>query len=130
MAATPSFISTPRLSAITLSTANTAYDGTGTIATLIQGVAAGTRVLEVTIQSVGTSAAAVVNLFVSLDNGTTWRLFDTVTISAVTASTTTAPFRITETYTNLILPNANARLGATVTVSQATTVAALGGDLT
>lgn len=130
MALNPSFISTPRLANALLSTANTAFDGTGTITTVIQGVAAGTRILQLDIQSVGTSAAALVNLFISLNNGSTWRLFDSVTITAVTASTTTAPFHITENYTNLILPNANALLGATVTVSQPTCIIALGGDLT
>jgi len=63
MAASPSFISTPRIGRLSLSTANTATDGTGTINDLLVGVAAGTRVLSVNVQGTATTASALVNLF-------------------------------------------------------------------
>jgi len=94
------------------------------------GVAAGTRVLEVDVQCSATSAAALVNLFISLDSGTTWRLFDQIAVTAATSSTTVKANRNTATYTNLILPSASAQLGVTTTIAQATQVHALGGDLT
>ena len=130
MAQAPAFISTPRLTSASVATANTAIDGTGTITSLMSGVAAGTRVLEVNTQCSATSAAALVNLFVSLDSGTTWKLFDQIAVTAATVSTTVKANRNTATYTNLILPSASARLGITTTISQATQVYALGGDLT
>lgn len=128
MAATPAFISTPRVSVATVSTANAAIDGTGTITTLITGAATGTRVLEIDTQCAATSAAALVNIFLSLDGGTTWSLFDQITITAATVSNTVKANRNLATYANLILPDANARLGCTTTISQATKVIALGGD--
>lgn len=128
MATSPAFIGTPRIGITTVSTANTAIDGTGTITTLITGAATGTRVLEVDTQCAATSAAALVNLFLSTDGGTTWHLFDQITITAATSSATVKANRNLATYANLILPDANARLGCTTTISQATKVVALGGD--
>lgn len=128
MAATPAFITTPRVSVASLSTANTAIDGTGVITTLIVGAATGTRILEIDTQCAATSAAALVNIFLSTDGGTTWNLFDQITVTAATVSNTVKANRNLATYANLILPDANARLGCTSTIAQATKVIALGGD--
>ena len=130
MATSPVFISTPRLGTANLSAANTAIDGSGTITPLLTGVAAGTRVLEVSVQSAANSAAALVNLFVSTDGGTTWGLFDQLSVSAATTSATVKGNRATTSYTNLTLPSASHQLGVSSTVAQATRVYALGGDLT
>jgi hypothetical protein len=131
MAAAPSFISTPRIGRLSLSTANTATDGTGTINDLIVGVAAGTRVLSVNVQGTATTVTALVNLF--LYDGTNWDLFDQITISAITGSNTTKGYRLVTAYTDLVLPSASHKLGATITVaptSGTVRVAAFGGDLT
>ena len=82
MAASPAFISAPRIGRCSLSTANTATDGTGTITDLIVGVAAGTRVLSINVQGTATTVAALVNIF--LYDGTNYDLFDQFTISATT----------------------------------------------
>lgn len=128
MAANPSFISAPRIGVASLSTANTAIDGTGTITDLITGVAAGTRILEIDAQCSATSAAALINLF--LWNGTAWTLFDQISITAATSSNTVKANRNFTAYTNLVLPDATWKVGCTTTISQATRVYALGGDLT
>lgn len=131
MASNPSFISTARIGRCSLSTANTATDGTGTITDLITGVAAGTRILQIRAQGTATTVAALVNLFIN--DGTNWDLFDQFTISAVTGSTTTKGHQVTTTYTDLVLPSASWKLGATITVaptSGTVRVIALGGDLT
>lgn len=128
MAANPSFISAPRIGVASLSAANTALDGTGTIADLITGVAAGTRILEIDAQCSATSAAALVNLF--LWNGTAWTLFDQISITAATSSNTVKANRNFTAYTNLVLPDSTWKVGCTTTISQATRVYALGGDLT
>ena len=131
MATSPAFISTPRIGRCSLSTANTATDGTGTIADLIVGVAAGTRILSVNVQGTATTVASLVNLF--LWDGTQWDLFDQITISATTGSTTAKGYRLVTTYTDLVLPSATWKLGATITVAPTTgtvRVAAFGGDLT
>jgi hypothetical protein len=131
MAASPAFISTARIGRLSLSTANTATDGTGTINDLIVGVSAGTRILSVNVQGTATTAASLVNLF--LFDGTQWDLFDQVTISAVTGSNTVKGYRLVTAYTDLVLPSATWKLGATITAAPTTgtvRVAAFGGDLT
>ena len=131
MAASPAFISVPRIGRLSLSTANTATDGTGTINDLIVGVAAGTRVLSVNVQGTATTVAALVNLF--LWDGTQWDLFDQVTISATTGSNTVKGYRLVTAYTDLVLPSASYKLGATISVAPTTgtvRVSAWGGDLT
>jgi hypothetical protein len=131
MAASPAFISTPRIGRLSLSTANTATDGTGTINDLIVGASAGTRVLSVNVQGTATTVAALVNLF--LWDGTQWDLFDQVTITATTGSNTVKGYRLVTAYTDLVLPSATWKLGATITVAPTTgtvRVAAFGGDLT
>ena len=130
MATNPSFISTPRIGRASLSAANTALDGSGTITELIAGVAAGTRILQIDAQCSATSAAALINLFLSDDSGSTWTLFDQISIVAATVSNTVKANRNFTTYTNLILPSATWRIGCTTTIAQATRVYALGGDLT
>lgn len=131
MAASPAFISTPRIGRLSLSTANTATDGTGTINDLIVGVSAGTRILSVNVQGTATTVAALVNLF--LYDGTQWDLFDQITISATTGSNTVKAYRLVTAYTDLVLPSASHKLGATITVaptSGTVRVLAFGGDLT
>lgn len=131
MAASPAFISTPRIGRVSLSTANTATDGTGTINDLITGVAAGTRVLSINVQGTATTVAALVNIF--LYDGTNWDLFDQITISATTGSNTAKGYRLVTSYTDLVLPSASHKLGATITVqptSGTVRVLAFGGDLT
>lgn len=131
MAASPAFISTPRIGRCSLSTANTATDGTGTINDLIVGASAGTRVLSINVQGTATTVAALVNLF--LWDGTQWDLFDQVTITATTGSNTVKGYRLVTAYTDLVLPSASYKLGATITVAPTTgtvRVSAWGGDLT
>lgn len=131
MAASPAFISTPRIGRVSLSTANTATDGTGTINDLITGVSAGTRVLSINVQGTATTVAALVNIF--LWDGTQWDLFDQITISATTGSNTVKGYRLVTAYTDLVLPSASHKLGATITVAPTTgtvRVTAFGGDLT
>ena len=130
MATNPSFVSTPRVGVASLSAANTNIDGTGSITALLTGAAAGTRVLEIDVQCAATSAAALVNVFLSSDSGSTWTLFDQVAVSAATVSTTVKANRNLATYANLILPSASHQLGVASTVAQATKVIALAGDLT
>jgi hypothetical protein len=131
MAASPAFISTPRIGRCSLSTANTATDGTGTITDLITGVAAGTRVLSINVQGTATTVAALVNIF--LWDGTQWDLFDQVTITAGTGSNTVKGYRLVTAYTDLVLPSTSHKLGATISVAPSSgtvRVAAFGGDLT
>lgn len=116
--ATPIFTQTPRNVWAQLTTANTGYDGSGTLVTLFTAGANGAKVFEITIECEGTSSAAVVNLFIDTNGtGTTWRIFDSFTIDAVTTSTTTKPFRVSKQYDNFIMTNGGV-IKATTTVTQ------------
>lgn len=129
MAVNPQFINTPRIDMANTATANTAIDGTGTITQVLQGATGGTRVLEINVKCAATSAAAVVNIFLSTDSGTTWRLFDSIAVTAATVSTTVPSFRLSRTYSNLVLASSAHRVGFTTTIAQSTNVISLGGDL-
>ena len=130
MATTPNFTSTSRLATASVSAANTNRDGTGTIVTVLTGVAASTKVFEVDVQMTVTSTAGMVRLFLSSDSGATWKLFDEVAIAAATASASVKATRVATQYTNLILPSASWVLGAATHNAEASVVTALGGDLT
>jgi len=127
MATAPAFATTPRLSSVSIATADSSYTAPTNVGTVITGVAAGTRVSEVVVKCAATSSAAIVRLF--LYDGTTYWLFDEVTIAAATGSSTVQQTRVSVTYNNLILPSASWSLRATTSVSQATHVTALGADL-
>lgn len=131
MATSPSFVSTPRYGRASLSTANTATDGTGTIADLIVGATAGTRITSINMQATATTVAALVNVF--LFDGTNWDLYDQITVAATTGSNTTKATKVVTAYTDLVLPNASYKLGVTITVSPTVgtvRVSAFGADLT
>ena len=131
MASQPSFISTPRLASINVATANL-HDPVGTIGTLIAGVAAGTKVLEIDakLNINGASTASTVCIWISSDTGATWRLFDEMAMASATASASVVSTRNSLTYTNLVLPSAAWLLGASTTIAQSTTVVCQAGDLT
>jgi hypothetical protein len=130
MATNPQFIATPRISRCQLQTANTATDGSGTIADLIVGAATGTRILEITAKATNTTVLSQINLF--LYDGTQWDLFDQFAVTAVTGSNTVSSYRLNRVYQNLILPSATWKIGATISVAPTVgtvRVAAFGGDL-
>jgi len=119
------------MESINVATANL-RDPAGTIATLIQGVAAGTKVQEIAakLNINGASTASSCLIFISTDSGSTWRLFDEMVLAAATGSASVASTRNTLTYNNLVLVGTAHRLGAASTISQSTTVVCLAGDLT
>ena len=117
----------PRIGAVSITTADSSYTAPTNVGTLITGVAAGTRVAEIVVKCAATSAAAVVRFF--LYDGTTYYLFDEVTIAAATGSATVLQTRVSTTYSNLVLPSASWSVRVTTSVSQATHVTALAADL-
>lgn len=131
MATAPAFIGSGVIGAGTSATAYTTIHGatTGNLVVLATGTTAGTRVLEVAAQCAATSAAALVNLFITTDGGTTWFLFDQITISAATVSATVKANRNTATYQNLLLTGSNQQLAFATTVAQQTNVVVMGGNL-
>ena len=129
MAASPSFIGAPRIGSAHLSAANTARDGSGTITTLLTGVAAGTRVLEIVAKAAATSAASVINIFLSTDNGATWLLHSAMPFGGNTADDTNDSSESSLTFDNLTLTGTSCKIGVTSTIAQPVNVFAFGGDL-
>lgn len=99
MAITAQYASTPRTAVAQVSTANTARDGTGTVATVFTAGASGSRIDDITITAAATTTAGMVRLF--LHDGTNTRLLREVAVLAVTPSATLAAF--TSSLSNLAL---------------------------
>lgn len=127
MATSPVFAVTPRIGAVSVATADSSYTAPTNVGTLITGASTGTRIAEIVVKNAATSAAAVVRIF--LHDGTTYWLFDEVTVAAATGSATVQQSRVSTSYSNLILPSASWSIRVTTSVAQATHVTALGADL-
>ena len=128
MAASPAFAVTPRIGSVALAAAETSYTAPTNVATIITGVAAGTRIAEVVVQMTATvSSATMVRLF--LHDGSNYFLFDEVAIPAATGSQSVRQTRVSTLYNNLILPSSSWSLRATVHTNNAGMVTALGADL-
>jgi hypothetical protein len=107
MSSTPQFVALPQSFAVSITTANTARDGTGTLALLATGaVAPGTRIDKIRVQASGTTTAGVIRYF--LDDGTTKRLLKERLVTAITPSATVAAFEDEWSIPDgIILPNAS-----------------------
>lgn len=127
MATQPAFATVPRIGSAQVSAANTARDGSGTIVTVIAGVAAGTRIAEVVVEATVTTTAGMVRLY--LFDGTNTRLFDEIAVAAATPSASVRATRVSTVYTNLILPSASWELRASTHNAEAINVIALGANL-
>ena len=127
MATSPVFAVTPRIGAVSIATADSSYTSPTSVGTLITGVSTGTRISEIVVKNAATSAAAIVRIF--LYDGSTYWLFDEITVSAATGSSTVQQNRVSTVYNNLILPSASWSVRVTTSVSQTTHVTAFGADL-
>lgn len=137
MALNAQFAATPRIGIAEVATADTATRTTPTqVATVITGVAAGTRISKIIVQGAGTTVAGIVRLW--LFDNTSYRLFKEVPISAATTSATaTVPQVILSEATDpdllpITLPGTTWSLRATVTTTQTSSginVIAVGADL-
>jgi len=132
MAASPTFASTPRLAQVQISTANANRDGTGTLGTLITGVAAGTRITKILVKAAVTTTAGMIRLFLSDDGGTTKRLIKEMAVVAVTPSATVPAFdgEIDVSFLDLVLPSTSHVLLVSTEKAEAFNVTAIGADLT
>jgi hypothetical protein len=129
MAASPAFAATPRCGIGQVTTANTARDGTGTVGTIFTAGASGSRIENVRIQAAGTTTAGVVRLFIH--DGTNFRLFREVLVTAITPSTTVEAFSITLDFSAngacILLPTGYS-IRASTNNAETFNVAVFGGD--
>lgn len=119
MSVNANYAATPRAAAAQVTTANTARDGTGTIATVFTAGANGSRIDDITVVATGTTTPGVVRLF--LHDGTNARLLEEILVSAVVPSVTLETFNATLTNLALLLPNgwslrASTQIGETFNV--------------
>lgn len=91
MATAAQYASTVRTAQATVSVANTARNGTGTIVTVFTAGASGSRIDDIYITATGTVTAGVVRLF--LNDGTNTYLWKENLVTATTPSTTIAVFQ-------------------------------------
>jgi len=126
----PVFALTPRCGMAQILTANTNRDGTGTLGTVLAAGGNGTRIDLITIKAIVTTTAGMIRLFIH--DGTNYRLWKEVAVSAITPSGTVAAFAgiltpDTDGDLPLILP-ANYSLRASTNNAETFNVIAQGGD--
>lgn len=106
MATDPQFAATPNNGSALLGSAETNLQVPTTSVVVITAGANGTKIDEVVVQAsvttlVATTVAGLVYLF--LHDGSTYHLFDTMTINANTGSATNPGVRVRTVYSNLCL---------------------------
>lgn len=104
MATSPAYAANVKHANGQVSAANALRDGTGTIVTLLTAGSAGSKIESVTVVGTVTTTAGMVRLFVSIDGGTTKRLFDEIPVDPVTPTASVPVFRREKRYTNWVLP--------------------------
>ena len=119
MATTAAYASTPVAALAQVSTANTARDGSGTLATVLTGASNGTRIDDIVIKATVTTTAGTIRFFMSLDGGTTKRLIYEIQVTANTVSATNPAWSWVLSDLGWILPNTNAILYASTEKAEA-----------
>lgn len=129
MATDPAFAATPIVGTALLGNAETSTTSPTTTSTVRTAGTNGTKIEEIVVQATATTVAGLVYIF--LHDGSNYRLFDTFAVTVTTGSATAAPFRLSRTYLNLVMPS-----GYSLRISQSVSgnanilvAAALGGDL-
>jgi hypothetical protein len=106
VATDPAFAATPNNGSALLGNAETNLQVPTTTSVIVTAGASGTKVEEVVVEASATSlvASTVAGLvYLFLYDGSTYHLFDVVTVSAITASSTVPGFRQRNVYSNLFL---------------------------
>jgi len=122
---TPIFSLTPKGSIVNFATANTARDGTGTIASLHIAGANGARIDKITVQAAVTTTAGVIRLFRRVSAGT-YRLYREILVPAVVPSTTVEAWSYR--FTDTIILSATDELGISTNNAESFNAIAEGGD--
>lgn len=127
--AAPKYIQTFRSARASIATANANRDGTGTVGTVITGVAAGTQVDRMRITALSTTTAGMIRIFEH--DGTNYTLIDEVPIPAWVPSATlpTLVFTWFPRGGPLLLPSTSHSLRASTERAETFHLLAEGGDL-
>lgn len=130
MSTSPQFAAIPNTSAITIATANTARNGTGTIGTIFTAGSNGSRIDKIVIHAQATVTAGAIRFFIH--DGTSYFLFKEIPVVATTPAATTPAFSAVlsqeiEATLPLILPPGYS-LRASTEKSESFNIIAVGGD--
>lgn len=116
MAADPVFTATPNYQCVDVSTANTARDGSGTIATGWTAGASGGIVNKVVLKATADPADSCVTMFLD-DGGGNWDIFDEFDLGDPAAGSNTLPsYWVSRTFEDLVL-GAGDLVGFAITVA-------------
>lgn len=134
MATDPAFGSVPNMGSALLGAAETNLQVPTSTSTIITAGTNGTRIEEIVVEASATSlvASTVAGLvYIFLFDGTNYRLYDTITVTAITASATVPGFRQRNTYTNLWIKSGwSVRMSQSIAGNASVLVASVfGGDL-
>jgi len=111
MATDPAFAATPAIGSVLLGAVETDTLAPTQSSIVLTAGSGGSKVEAVYVQAaktgtlVATTVAGQVYLFLYNTANTTYYLFDTILVTAVTASATVSPFHAERLYTNLVLPS-------------------------
>ena len=110
-----------------IATANTGLDGSGTVGTILSAGTAGSRIDLIRVKATATTTAGMIRLF--LHDGSVYRLWQELEVSAVTPSATVKAFsiEIVPTAPLLLLPTGWS-LRASTHNAETFNVFAFGGD--
>ena len=128
----PIFPLTPNLAWATVTTANTAKDGTGTVATVFTAGANGARVDYLKVRALGTNVATVIRVFVNNGSTNATAANNTLIVDQTIAATTNS--ETAQLVDNIIQLDLSLPAGYKINVTIGTTVSAglqvtgVGGD--
>jgi len=110
MATDPIFYTVPYQSQTQFSTANTARDGTGTLATIVDNNAGSTpiRIDRIRLSATTTTTAGKIRWF--WDDGTNVRYYTAFDVQAITATATVEPWQIVLNFPRGLIVKAGWRL--------------------
>lgn len=127
MSTNPQFASTLLVGSNVLSAAaETSYTAPTHTVTIVTAGANGSKVEQVDFAGTGTTLAGVVQLY--LFDGSTYHAQASQLVTAVTPSSTQAPFFASQFFSNLFLPNGWSLVAASFAASQLINVIAYGGS--
>jgi hypothetical protein len=132
LAVDPQFAATVSLGAALLGAVETNLQVPTTTSVIVTAAANGTKIEEIVVHATTTSLAATTSaglVYVFLYDGTTYHLYDAIPVTAVTGSSTVAPFRASRTYTNLWIKSGwSLRASQSANSTSILKVEAFGGD--
>jgi hypothetical protein len=109
MTTSPNFAATPRnASALSGTTIETNLQAPTQPITVFTAGASGSRIDEIRVNAVHTNLLPVTlagMIYIFEYDGTNYNLIDTLPVTAITASTTVAPFQVVKPFNNLIIPS-------------------------